>query len=391
MNPPTKIRGASEFAILWPSFPQSALLHDTSGPLEDPLLPYLADAWHMNHKAGDCQWDRQTKEVLFEGVGPCTFNVKVTKLNIPIPPANGQDFTVTVVGLFASLSWNDFYVKTLNSRAGESTEKLEPPVTVPAADSTQIVHKSGPCTWDEGAKKINFQATGNCIITVTAKKKYHKNFSKDFVIDPALGTIQIDDPGAHGIVLTNGVEVPALVLTGLIPEDVTKTYTSNTPHICTVDPDTGAVTGKRAGTCGIEVTLSKPGFNDRSYSYTVQVTGLFSTILWEDFPRAAEEGVPTEPLNPPVSSPPADSYTIVYKSGDCTWDNTASVISFTGIAECILTVTMEKAGYDPLSKDFSVTAVGVFDSLNWACLPLYRSRRYTHNGYGRSRFRPCCG
>ena len=95
-----------------------------------------------------------------------------------------------------------------------------------------------------GAGTIKFQARENCIITVTAKKEHYKDFSKDFAINPALGTIDIGNPGTPGIVLANGVEVPVALN---LPADVTKTYTSNTPHICTVDPDTGAVTGKKGG------------------------------------------------------------------------------------------------------------------------------------------------
>ena len=102
----------------WPSFPASGLLHDTSGPLEDPLLPYLADAWHMNHKAGDCQWDAQTKEVLFEGVGPVPLMSRSRSSISPSLRQDGQDFTVTIVGLFASLSWDDFYTKTENAGVG---------------------------------------------------------------------------------------------------------------------------------------------------------------------------------------------------------------------------------------------------------------------------------
>ena len=101
-----------------------------------------------------------------------------------------------------------FTLKPGKCRGGGHSKTLEPPVTVPAADRIQIVHKSGPCTWDDGTKTINFQARENCIITVTAKKEHYKDFSKDFAINPALGTIDIGNPGTHGIVLANGVEVP---------------------------------------------------------------------------------------------------------------------------------------------------------------------------------------
>ena len=100
------------------------------------------------------------------------------------------------------------------------------------------------------------------------------------------------------------------------------------------------------------------------------MTGLFSTVRWEDFPTTAEEGIPTAALNPPISSPPADRpHHCLINLGIVPGTDATSVISFTGVAECVLTVVMEKEGYNPLSRDFSVTAVGVFDSLTWPAFP----------------------
>ena len=58
------------------------------------------------------------------------------------------------------------------------------------------------------------------------------------------------------------------------------------------------------------------------------------------------------------------------KSGDCTWNNTSKTLSFTGITECVLTVTAEKTGYVSKSKDFSITPLGVFTSITWPAFPL---------------------
>ena len=161
--------------------------------------------------------------------------------------------------------------------------------------------------------------------------------------------------GAYGTVLADGVAVAAPTLT-LDPTDATKAYISTTPHICTVDPNTGAVTGKQAGNCGIELTLSKAGHNNNIQPYTVAVQGLFASIVWDAFPSSAEVGTPTTALASPVSSPPADTYMITRKSGGCAWDSSGHILSFTDTTECILTVTAVKTSYQSKSKDFSVTA-----------------------------------
>ena len=52
---------------------------------------------------------------------------------------------------------------------------------------------------------------------------------------------------------------------------------------------------------------------------------------------------------------PLHGHSITKKSGDCSWDNTAKTISFTGSTACVLTVTVTKTAYTNGVKDFSVT------------------------------------
>ena len=262
-----------------------------------------------------------------------------------------QDFTVNIFGRFSSITWN-----FPNSATSGSSAILSDPVADPSADSIAIAIKSGPCTWTQLTKKLAFTGNKECVVTVTAKKAGYKDFIKEFSVDPSLLPIAVYGWGSYGTVLADGVAVTAPTLSGVDPTDATKAYTSTTPHICTVDPNTGAVTGKQAGNCGIELTLSKTGHNNNIQPYTVAVQGLFASIVWDAFPSSAEVGTPTAALNPPVSSPPAESYMITRKSGGCSWDNSGSILSFTDTPECILTVTATKTSYQSKSKDFSVTA-----------------------------------
>ena len=258
---------------------------------------------------------------------------------------------------YTSLSWSAFPSSATNG----GSVILSDPVAVPVADSFEMAIKSGAgtCTWTQLTKKLAF--TGKkCVVTVTAKKAGYEDLIKEFSVDPSLLAITVTK-GAYGTVLADGVAVAAPTLT-LDPTDATKAYTSTTPHICTVDPNTGAVTGKQAGNCGIELTLSKAGHNNNIQPYTVVVQGIFASIVWDAFPSSAVQGTPTAALSSPTSSPPADTYAITKKSGDCAWDDATDILSFSGITPCILTVTAEKTGYQSKAKDFSVTAVGVISA-----------------------------
>ena len=211
-------------------------------------------------------------------------------------------------------------------------------------------------------KKLAFTGNKECVVTVTAKKAGYEDFIKEFSVDPSLLPIAVYGWGSYGAVLADGVAVTAPTLSGVDPTDATKSYTSTTPHICTVDPNTGAVTGKQAGNCGIELTLSKAGHNNNIQPYTVAVQGIFASILWDAFPSSAVQGTLTAALSSPVSSPPADTYAISVKSGDCAWDDATDILSFSGVTPCVLTVTANKSGFQSKAKDFSVTPLGVISA-----------------------------
>ena len=68
---------------------------------------------------------------------------------------------------------------------------------------------------------------------------------------------------------TSATAAPALV--ELEPSTATLSYSSNTSTICTVVEGTGAVTGIDAGTCEIDLTLSKTGYTDKTNRYSLTV------------------------------------------------------------------------------------------------------------------------
>ena len=143
---------------------------------------------------------------------------------------------------------------------------------------------------------------------------------------------------------------------GLNPTDATRKYASTTAGLCSVNPTTGAVTGIDDGNCGIKLTLSRTGYTDKSHDYTLTVNeGVFTTITWANFPSSVTIGSTTGDLGSPSSTPAADTYDISKSSGDCTWNNAARTISFTGGTKCVIAVVANKTGYAAYSRNFEVT------------------------------------
>ena len=343
--------GPPLYQLLGLAFQVPASLELSSDALDNPVISPAPDTFTITSKTETCQWDKTAKKIVFEGLGNCTLTVTANKQGFP---EKMQDFTVNIFGRFTSITW-----AFPNSATNGGSSVLVDPIADPVAESLEIAKKSGDCEWDAVLKKLTFRSE-KCIMTVTAKKTGYETLIKEFSVDPSLLGITVTK-GTYGSVLADGVAVAAPTLT-LDPTDATKAYTSTTPHICTVDPNTGAVTGKQAGNCGIELTLSKTGYNDNTQTYTVVVQGIFSSIVWDAFPSSAVQGTPTAALSSPVSSPPADTYAISVKSGDCAWDDTTDILSFSGVTPCVLTVTADKTGYQSKAKDFSVTAVGVISA-----------------------------
>ena len=79
--------------------------------------------------------------------------------------------------------------------------------------------------------------------------------------------------GSYGEAIFIGEDTPS-PLTGLNPADANAFYASADEDICTVNSETGTVTGVKEGECRITLTLSKIGYNDKTIEYILPVTFL---------------------------------------------------------------------------------------------------------------------
>ena len=284
--------------------------------------------------------------------------------------AKEENFTVTVgEGTFSSITWTDF---PSSATIGTPTSALGDPASVPAFDGHSIAKKSGDCSWDNTAKTISFTGSTACVLTVTVTKTAYTNGVKDFSVTPGLAAITVGGWGTYGSATVGGGDVSAPALTNVAPSSgVTKAYSTTTTTVCGVVEGTGVVTPKTAGTCTVKLSLSKENHNTISHDYSITVAaGTFSALTWSDFPSSATVGVDTSALGAPVSTPAADDYAISRQSGDCSWDNSGKILSFTGTSACVIRVRATKTGYTAKDKDFTVTPQGgTFTSIEWSGFP----------------------
>ena len=132
-----------------------------------------------------------------------------------------------------------------------------------------------------------------------------------------------------------------------------------TEDICRVDGNSGTVApgsdAQSGDTCEITTTATANGYAGKSAATVVlTVKVAFQSLAWDTFPSAGTVGVPIDlNSNRPVSTPPANSYSIAIDSGDC--DYTAGVLTFTDTSECVVGVTASKDNHISKKSVFRLT------------------------------------
>ena len=352
-------------SLAWTAFPSSGVVGTAITAIADPVSVPSANSYDIAKKSGDCAWDDVNNDLSFTNTTECVLTVTTTKTGFnPF----SKDFRLTpTAGTIQSLAWTAF---PSSGVVGTAITAIAAPVSVPAADDYTIAKKSGDCAWNDANDSLSFTNTTQCTITVTTSKTGYNPLSKDFTITPTAGTIQainwtaFPSSGKVGTPITgiaDPVSVPAADSYNIVKKS----------GDCSWDSVNDALSFTNMTQCTLTVTTSKTGYNPLSKDFSITPSaGDIESINWVAFPSSGEVGIPITIMADPVSVPAADSYTIAKKSGDCSWDDSNDILSFTNTTECILTVTTTKTAYNSLSKDFSITpGPGEIQAISWVAFP----------------------
>ena len=169
---------------------------------------------------------------------------------------------------------------------------------------------------------------------------------------------------SHGVFFI-GENLNAGAVTSSDPVSPQLDYTSLDESVCTVDRS-GVVTAVATGVCTIRLLSQAEDYRDVVIDKTVHVLPLsqLSAIEWSSFPTTASVGAFTAELANPIIKGVA-GYTVLdsgavflYENtaGDCFFDSTTKILSFSEETECVITVTASMVrGYHDLSQAFRVT------------------------------------
>ena len=195
-----------------------------------------------------------------------------------------KNFPVDPVGPLTGIVWSDFPTSAV---VGVTTAALADPVVQDGEGSVSgatiaINVISGDCSYNAD-KTLSFTDESECVVEVSASGvRGYADYEKQFRVTPQSGSFTLAWDGyANSNGATFGAAAPALVppaTSNPVLSDVSYRY-SATGNGCTVDPDTGALTIERAGTCAVTVSASRSGYSDQMDTETITVAKAAQALL----------------------------------------------------------------------------------------------------------------
>ena len=281
-------------------------------------------------------------------------------------------------------SWDGYQSGRDNNRQfapGDSAKAAlfqDPP---PGAQISYTSQDSAICLVDdEGTVSIdeNTAAPETCKIVM----KVEAEGVADRVFFVELPILKSQVVGWEGYIRSNnyfypGESLEAEAVTSSISEEVEWQFVSLNDDICTVD-DEGMVEALTPGDCVVRLIARAQDYLDVVIDQVIPVDAparVFTDIAWDDFKAldgaTALVGADIPALTAPVAknadgdASAALSFAV---SGNCDYDSSTRIISFSDATECVITVTASSANRHEASysKDFSFTpGPGTF-VLTWA-------------------------
>ena len=217
-----------------------------------------------------CTINSSTGLVAFVTAGICTISASITAAGgFTAANATAINFTITAVSRTLSLAGD----------SGPYAINATPPtmVATPSAGSGSITYTSSTtpiCTVNSSSGLVAFVDAGTCTISssIAANAGYAtaSSSSRSFLITAISRTLTID-AGSYTSTYTGDATPPTITSTASVGAG-TKSYSSSTTSVCTINASTGVVTFVAAGTCTIGATISANGSHASATATAISFT-----------------------------------------------------------------------------------------------------------------------
>ncbi len=314
-----------------------------------------------------CTIDESTGALTIKAAGNCS--VVVTASNVPGRTTAVATVTVVIAKASQTLTWpSNPYGSSPVLKVGKKLQIT----TAPSGGKGDVEYKSittSICSVDEDSGEITPLDIGTC--KIQASFLGDANHESSAYVTGLTSTVSKGDIvttsfGSYDAVYV-GDTTSAPSVTGLTPAAASKAY-STTSDDCSVDEDSGEVTGIKdgSGNCEILLTLSLDKYNDFEHTYTISV--LKGNIGVLTAPVYASTNLKIGGTNAPLQAAPSGavagsvwSYRVQGYRGVATQAGVCSVVASSGLVSlaasaqigdtCKLIASATKEGYN--TKDTS--------------------------------------
>ena len=280
-----------------------------------------------------------------------------------------QDFVVVpALGAQSGMSWSP------RQNAGTvGVDLLMDPFNVTLSNNetvSYVVSDAGntECSFlgidGEEAHTLTFENSGTCIVqAVVSRSGYEDWNSPEVSISVALGSISVGSWESYEGVLRDATADPPEP-TDIEPSDAIKSYASNTESECTVDPNSGVVSGISPGNdnCTIALTLSRTGYRNRVNTYTFSVWTDVTELSWSGYSAEsisiADAATPPS-LVAPISSTPGVLFAYQTTDTACNVNAGTGALTILTAGTCTVTLTAYANNYRSIRKNVVLTITKV--------------------------------
>jgi hypothetical protein len=250
--------------------------------------------------------------VTFVAAGTCKIGGTITAGNDGVTDYNSAtaatvSFPITLVARTLSINGGSY------NAGGYAFNASPPTITSTASKGDSHGTKSfsssttAVCTVDASTGQVAFVSTGSCTIAsaITAANIYNSATatSVTFPVSGVSRTLTIDASSYNASGYSTGASPPTITSTASAGDTAgTKSYSSSTSSVCTVNASTGAVTFVSAGTCTIGASITSSGEFNAATATTISFN-LSSPIV------APGSTTTTVPTTTSTTAPPTTTTT----------------------------------------------------------------------------------
>ena len=329
---------------------------------------------YTSSTTGVCTIDTSSGEVAFVSAGTCTISARIL--------SDGEYEQVDSASISFTLSLASQLLTWTPTTAISMTETPKTPSSLASAlgspTITYSVTSAGTtgCTVNSTTAVLTFTAAGSCTVRATSDAtSVYESATKDvtFSITLATRTLSIDSGYTSSYTMT--ATPPTLSATPSAGGG-TKSYTSSTTGVCTIDTSSGEVAFVSAGTCTISAVIASDGTYDTSTSSNISFSVTKTPTSLALFTNMSKTlGDPSFTLTQPSVSP-SIAGTFTYTSSDIL---TASISGSTvtivarGSATITATFTPNDSTTYSSSTTTAILTVKQTPTFTWANVSKYVS------------------